>query len=500
MEPGRLETADILPFVKAAAIQNVLRTGLDDLLFIGFALTVAVMGFWLINRILLGGVLSPRVPTLPSFFLSAYFILMSLPATLWFYAATTGSVRYTYFLAIQSVLIFFPLGVFLANLLSLGPVRPSLIVKGFVDSPLQKTEDDLHALPLCLIMLFLSVVIAGTYLATSSYVPLIGALTAYGELAGSTVRSSVFWEGDVTHYAHALTVRFFLPFSLMYSYFMADVYKGRWRAFYWMTLILAVFISSMTFDRTYPFSIVIFLGLAIYFRHKNDQSIRRSEQLAAGVGRGGRSTVLLWFYIAVMIVLGMFVGGLISRAQFNLPLTIESIWTTSTGFLVDRVLLDASYMAYIYFEEFSKPTTFLYGQSFHVLISSLFGIEFQPTISPSFVAELWINFGWFGVVIGTMLVGFVLQMVQLKLFDTKTIPALGFYVILMLNGAWIIYGHLFATMVISVYLPSVLLMLYLRSRRMTGLQASPAGHFRELGRNTSGPHQRTGLAQRRLWR
>jgi len=117
-------------------------------------------------------------------------------------------------------------------------------------------------------------------------------------------------------------------------------------------------------------------------------------------------------------------------------------------------------MARVTFEEFDTAEKFLYGKSIRLL--SLFGVEFHSVTSPSFIAELWLNFGWFGVIVGTVALGFVLQFIQLTFFKKKTAPILSAYILLILNGAWLIYGHVFSTMSVSVYLFILLFLLYLR--------------------------------------
>lgn len=436
----------------------------DDVLFVVSVLGLATFGFFLFKKIFLGNSLKLTRLTLPSFFIIAYIILMSLPSMNWFFSFT-HPIRYTYFLAVQSVLISFPLGVLLANVLFLDPSVPSKIVKDFLYSSLLKTRHDSYIFPFWILMLFSSILIETIYILTSNYVPLIGALTAYGEMPGKIVRSSIALEGDPIHYAHALTARFFLPFCLLYSYFMAYIYKGGWKYLFWITLLLTMVISLLTFDRGYPLGVFILLALAIYF--KNNQLISTIRfPSTSKIHLVSRSKIRLAIFILVIIALAMVVGAIISRTQYNLPLNLSIIWNTSKSFFIDRVLLDPSYMACFYFEVFNDPRTFLYGKSIHILVSSLFGVEFHPTISPGFLAELWINFGWFGVFMGTSIIGFILQFIQLRLFRKKSVPTLSIYILLLLNGAWIIYGHILATMVISVYLPGVLFLIYLKRRRV----------------------------------
>lgn len=475
----RIATADILALVKEVALVNLWNSRADEALFVIVVLFGAIVSLAVINHVLLGHALRLFRPTLPTFFVSVYIVLMSVPAVLWFYASPADPIRYTYFLAIQSVLITIPLGMFLANAMFHDASLPERTVNRFFSAPLVPNYEDRLALRIYLFMFGLAALTVTVYMATSAYVPLIGALTSYGDVEGSVVRRSVVAEGDLIHYGHALTARLFMPFCLVYAYFMAEVYGGRWRYLFWGTLAAAAFVSALTFDRMFPLSVVLYLALAVYFKYQD----RRVEAASDTGGRRARrrkmSTLRLAGYVAALLLIASLVGGIVSLAQYNSPISVELVQTTAVDFFIDRVLLDASYMAYIYFEEFNTSEKFLYGQSLHALVSLLFGIDFYATISPSFVAELWVNFGWFGVVIGSGLVGFILQLIQVKVFDRKTIPSVSFFLVMLLNGGWIIYGHLIATMVISVYLPSILMLSHLKRRRKAAALAA-----QRIARNT----------------
>ena len=164
---------------------------MSDNLFIVYVLSLTILGFFLLKKCFLGSSLMLTRLTLPSFFIAAYIILMSLPSAKWFYSSN-HPIRYTYFLAVQSVLISFPLGVLLANVLFIDPARPSIIVKEFLSSSLSKTRHDSYMFPLWILMFISSILIVTIYILTSDYVALIGGLTAYGEMTGEFVMSIIY--------------------------------------------------------------------------------------------------------------------------------------------------------------------------------------------------------------------------------------------------------------------------------------------------------------------
>jgi len=448
-------------------------TQTNDGLFVIIILFLAISGFFLFKKFFLGNSLKLTRLTLPSFFLIAYIILMSFPSIIWFFVSV-HPIRYTYFLAIQSVLILFPIGVFLANVFFHYPSR---IIINFLSSSLSKKRRDSYIFPFFILMFIFSILITVVYIFSSRYIPLIGSLTKYGEVGAEAVRFSIYEESNVLHYLLALVLRMFLPFCLLFSYFMNYVYKKRWRVIFWFVILpLAVFASLLTFERIYSFSLFILLILAIYF--KNYQTISKSPFLLISKSKIllSKFKIRLAIFFLGIFILAIFIGGVVSKTQYNLPFGSAGTFISNTtkGFFLNRVLLDPSHMAYLQFEEFNNPTTFLYGKSIRIL--SLFGFEFQPvSAAPSFISELWLNFGWLGIIIGVITIGFTLQLIQLIFFREKSIPILSFYIILLLNGAWIIYGHILSTMVVSVYLIAILFLFFLLSIKEKS--------FREKGTN-----------------
>lgn len=427
---------------------------IDDLFFVVNVLASTVLIFLVLKKFLLGHSLKLSRLTLPSFFIVAYIILMPLPSIIWFYHSV-HRIRYTYFLAVQSVLISFPLGVGLANIFFRHPAR---VITDFLSPSLSKTRHDSYLLPFYTFMLFSSILIIAALALTMDYVPLFGALTGYGKISGKLVRHSIYRVPDSIHYAHALAMRMLLPFCLLYSYFMAYLYKRGWKCTFWITVLFGSFSSLLTFERVYPLSLFVLLALAVYF--KNSQQISNIHRPSMSeIFIVSKSRIRFAVLILAIFVLAIFAGAIISRTQYNLPLDLRSLWNALIAFPIRRIWLNPSYMAYIHFEEFNNAPTFLYGRSIRLL--SLFGVKFHHTVSPSFVADLWINFGWFGVIIGTIIIGFILQFIQLWLFRRKSIPTLIIYIMLLLNAVWLIYGHVLSTMVVSVYLLSILFLLFL---------------------------------------
>ena len=106
-------------------------------LFVATIFGLSILIF-LAEKILLADSLKFTRLTLPSFFMLLYIILMCLPSMAAFFKME-HPIKYTYFIAIQSVLITFPIGGWLANLFA---HHPSRIITNFLYSNLEKTRDD----------------------------------------------------------------------------------------------------------------------------------------------------------------------------------------------------------------------------------------------------------------------------------------------------------------------------------------------------------------------
>jgi len=404
----------------------------DGLLGVG-GLIFAILSFLFLKRCLLGKSLKLSRLTLPSFFITAYILIVSLPSVIWFLTSTNAA-RYTYFVAVQSVPVLFLIGVRVANVLFRYPSR---IITGFLSPSLSKDRHDSYIFPFYIFMIASSVVIITVYITMADLVPLLRSLAAYGETEGDLVRRSITRMPEVIQYAYALAVRFCLPFAVLYSYFMAHLYKREWKYTFWIIVCWTLFASLLTFERQHPLALFILLALAIYF--KNNQAISKIH--------------------LVLFALAIFVGGIVSRTQYQHEINLAEIPKYATHFLVMRVWVDPSYMGSYYFEKYNDATTFLHGRSIRLL--SFFGGEFEHITPPGFVADLWINFGWLGVIMGTISIGFLLQFIQLRFFRKKSILTLMVYILFLLNIVWLIYGSVLSTMVVSVYLLSALFLIAL---------------------------------------
>ncbi len=405
--------------------------------------------------------------TLPSFFMLMYLILVPFGAIATF-KQMDHPIRHTYLLAMQSVFVTFPIGIGLANAVVKNSSR---ILQGYIRSRMEVTQNDLRFIPIFKILLLSAVPILLSYFLYSEYVQLIEVIRKYPtNIDVETLKGA--GNDDlprVVQFAFESLRRFILPLCAIYAYLMtSSTQKSGWKYVFPVLFVSTLFVSSLTLDRAPPLAFVVMFILAFLLR-------QRKAQL----------TNIFKTRLIIIFVAAMTVGGIISVLQYQSDFNLLEVAADTWYVFSYRILQDAPYMASIAFETFHDSSTFLYGSSMRIL-SVLPGFQYaesdssiySPAAPVGFVADLWRNVGWFGVVAGTILIGFAYQMIQLKLFIRKTILTVSLNVILLVGCIWIIHGNVLGVMSTSVLFFGVLFsVLYSASRkRLLGGQPQIALH------------------------
>lgn len=401
-------------------------------------------GAFAVIKIALKQTLSFRYLTIPSVFVAAYIVMMALPA-IPMYAAMDNPIRTHFLAAVESVLIVFPLGLAFANLFE---KRPADIIRLYCTTPLKATAGDVRMLPVFRLVLLSAVPILALFFVYSSQVQLIEVIAAYPTNVDKTTFR--FAQNDlpqVIHYAFELLRRMLLPICTMFAFFMSLTTGGRWSLMYWPLFFGTFLVASLTLDRAPPSAFFVMMLMAWMVAGRKGifaAAVRfRTLRVAAAVG---------------------ICGGVISIFQYQSEFTWDRVLSNIWYVLSYRIILDPTFMAAVYsFQNFPSEADMLGGS--HVRLFSLLGqnyvesLDFDPRFPAApvtFVGDLWRNWGWEGVIIGTFIIGFVYQILQLKLFREKTPITATFQVLLLINGIWIIPGNALGIMTTSIMLLSVL--------------------------------------------
>jgi hypothetical protein len=166
--------------------------------------------------------------------------------------------------------------------------------------------------------------------------------------------------------------------------------------------------------------------------------------------------------LIIVFMSAVILGGLISVLQYQSAFTLERVVESIWYVFYYRIIQDAAFMSSLAFQDFSDPVLFLHGKSMRIV--SLLGLDYTPAYPAGFVGDLWRNFGWFGVILGTIFIGFIYQLIQIKLFTRKSIPTLSIYIIVLVGSVWIIFGNVLGTISVSIFVLSILLLIGRRLR------------------------------------
>jgi hypothetical protein len=142
----------------------------------------------------------------------------------------------------------------------------------------------------------------------------------------------------------------------------------------------------------------------------------------------------------------MIAGGFVSLLQYNKALV--DVTEAVRIFLIGRVWINPAWFASVMFERFGEGS-FLLGKTIRLV--SLFSDSYRNITSIGFLADMWVNFGWIGVMCGPVILGFLLQWIQLRYFRTRTVSNLVIYMIFAINSMWLVYTNMLSTMAVTVF-------------------------------------------------
>ncbi len=364
--------------------------------------------------------------TIPAFFIILYAALMALPA-MWMTPNLTEA-RYTYVAAVFSVLVALPVGVLIAD--QVFP-QDRMVARTFLSSV---PPSDARAIPRATLYVSFLLGIAGLalYVYYSRGIPLLESMRGGG--AGPSKVDLRFAENllpESVQFAYEMSRRLLLPFAMLFALLAWRVTaRGSWLLAFLPLFALSVIGSALALDRAPAFTVVVMVLLASLVTQ--GASVRRLID--------GRVLALL----AAASVIGGFISIFQYRGTFSVELLANTAWYVATR----RVFQDAAYMASLTFSAYTDPSTLLFGKSMRLL--SYLGFESVPAPPSGFVADLWRNFGWPGVVLGSVLLGFVMHTVQVKVFRVASIPTHALYVITIVGFAWLIYGNALGTVTTAV--------------------------------------------------
>jgi len=397
--------------------------------FFVFVVSTCVVGM-LIIKSYLGKWLLFSIPSLPSMFLISFIALIVLPS-IYIYICESDSARYAYLVAFISPLVTFPFGVLLASLLQVSKADP----RAFITSALNPSALDMRLMPVVILLLLLSMPYLYVYYSIVPFVQLFEIMKP----GGSNVDPLQFRYANrnapfIVVGLFELFRRIILPLCTVYIHGVSRIYGGGYRPLFVCVFLYSLFFAALTLDRAPIFAMVIVLMF--------------SKLLLDGF----KTFDLIKPKIIVLIAAAILVGGVVTGLQkWSSSFSAEQLKAYVIGFLSSRVFLNPSEISWTNYRQWYHSYEFLGGKSIR-LLAPLMGLEYEPLGPASFIADLWRNFAWPGIILGPIVLGAFLQILQQSFFPRKTIFRTMLFIILGLNSAWLIYGNALGTVPIFVFL------------------------------------------------
>jgi len=242
-------------------------------------------------------------------------------------------------------------------------------------------------------------------------------------------------------YLFEMLRRVMLPYCVLYKYLTLRRRASGLTVGFFLLLGITLALNAATLDRGPAMGVLFMLILGHLLNER------------AGLLAVFRPRRLVWFSVALIL------GGLISVGQYQAEFSLSDVVARSAYVLYYRMLYSPAEMASFAFETFNAQSGFLNGE-FVRLFAILRGGQYVDSLQAApfvaapvtFVGDLWRQWGWHGVLIGTVVIGAVLQAIDLKAIRNagNDVGHLTTTVILFVGSAWMIYGNAFGIITLSV--------------------------------------------------
>jgi oligosaccharide repeat unit polymerase len=371
---------------------------------------------------------SPNRITIVGFWFVTYLMLIFWPS-FQVYSEQSDSSRQDYMIAVLSVVITVPAGSLLASRLFFhGSDR----TEKFFRAPVEGFEKTLGFGRAFYWLLGFALAMSVMYVSEVQTIPLVYLFSHPGDaLTLAILREESFkLLNSPFLYIYYVMRAVLYPFLIMVAlgaYLATRQMKWLW----WSVLagITGIVFAAMTLAKGPVATIILMASLFFYYyRHG-----KLSRRFVAG-------SLILIFLFPVLVVLSVYSGA---------NLTWEQLGPSMVA-IGDRIFHVPAQMVYYYFEFFPRQMGYLHGRSINML-SVLLGMKHVDTpnvvglyafpyalgsisANAAFIADLHADFGFWGVMIGGVLAGLVMQSLHIYLVcRRKTIATLACYAFLVVT-------------------------------------------------------------------
>jgi oligosaccharide repeat unit polymerase len=368
-----------------------------------------------------------RRGTITAFWYITYLAMIFFPA-FGVYSDQEGPYRAKYLFAVESVLITVPLGWWLANLWS-GFRREE--IDRFFESSLEDTVTGRMLMRRFWLSLVICLAFTGAYLAEVKAIPLFYLIRNPGEaFQAAILREESFKLLDSPLlYFYQLVRAVFYPILILIA--LGSYLRFRQRR--WLVMLIAasssgLFFASLTLAKAPVALIFLLIGVFLYLYRRGSLS-RKTVAIV----------LVLVFMFPLFVVTFAFSGG---SGEIVTPLAAMIA-------IGSRLFSIPSEAVYYYFEYFPGQVNYLHGRSIDKLARIMgkppfdtanaiglyafnAGLE-SVTENAAFIGDLNADFGMWGVVLGGVLAGVVMQAVQILILRRrKTVVTLACFSFLII--------------------------------------------------------------------
>lgn len=358
---------------------------------------------------------------------------------------------YTFLLSIMSFLIAVPLGILLINIVLQFDKDE---IRTYFEKSIEDTENN-YPKTIFIVFLALCIMITISYIIEAPTIPLFALFVSQGQ----TMELALLREDSLKLLDSQLRFLYHLLRDTLYPFLIA-ISLGYWfytRQISWTFLFLGTFsigllYAAFSLARLPPTSIFIIISIMIYIFYG---------------GKVGKKLLVIGSIVALAFP---FTVTLLTKVDATVFDVFETVF--------ERIVLAPANILYYYYEVVPEQVDFLFGRTLGKMtwivgseyfdISNFVGRYIAPqgleTVSANaaFIGDLYANFGLFGVFFGSVVIGILVQGIQIHLLrDKKTVFNVAAYAFLMYEFS-LLNILPFSSVLIFSGMPLLIAILYLK--------------------------------------
>jgi len=364
-----------------------------------------------------------RRMTITGFWYFSYLAMIFFPAFV-VYSDQEGPYRGPYLFAVESVLITVPLGWWLASACSGFRVEE---IDLFFEQPVERVTADSRLLGRCWVLLGICFVLTVAYMFDVETIPLFYLLRN----PGAFMEAALLREEAFKLLNSPLTYFYYITRGLLYPLIilvaLGSYLGSRQRKWLIAFLVAAgggLFFAALSVAKSPVAVVVLLVGILLYLLKQ---------------GRMNRKAIAIILILVLLFPLGVIVYG---YAGDSIGLAVVMVGVGRRLFYLPAEIV------YYYFEYFPDQVHYLHGRSIDKFAHAIGATPFDTTnavgvyayprglesvsANGAFIADLNADFGMWGVLMGGILAGVIMQSVQIFLLRRrKTVVTLACFSFLM---------------------------------------------------------------------